>query len=316
MGKWRLRFAALLGVISLGGGKSGQEGQEQIATCGSCDFYHAGVPWLNATLSRTGGCVEDCSHLNLRNRGIVTITIGTFDGLAGLSYLSLHGNQITQHPPDLFRNLTALESFSIYDNPLGCVYGVPEDVDMDSYALRNGFYETPRCPANCSINTFYDADMDVCLLCPEGKFTWGVGAVNCSEFDPSCSSSRTTASPTTPSPTTMPSPPAPILCEGDEQTLSVNRMDLCAFSKLYPTEKLFHSIFDQSWGGVEENKYMLQTGGLGENMQGNEWKVGGCGAQLSCEIETHDWVCFAYNECHDVFVPLGYDRELLIVRKC
>ena len=41
-----------------------------------------------------------------------------------------------------------------------------------------------------------------------------------------------------------------------------------------------------------------------------------CGVQLSCVIEIHDWVYFTYNEFHDVFVPLGYNRELLIVRKC
>jgi hypothetical protein len=51
-------------------------------------------------------------------------------------------------------------------------------------------------------------------------------------------------------------------------------------------------------------------------MQGNEWKVWVCGAQLSRALETRDWVYFTYNEFHDVFVPLGYNRELLIVRKC
>ena len=46
------------------------------------------------------------------------------------------------------------------------------------------------------------------------------------------------------------------------------------------------------------------------------WKVWVCGAQLPCAIEEQDWVCFTYNEFHDVFVPWGYNRELLIVRKC
>jgi hypothetical protein len=68
-------------------------------------------------------------------------------------------------------------------------------------------------------------------------------------------------------------------------------------------------------GHVKENRYIFQTGGLGKKMQGDAWKVWVCGAQLPCALEAHDWVCFTYHEIHDVFVPLGYNRELLIVRR-
>ena len=38
---------------------------------------------------------------------------------------------------------------------------------------------TPRCPASCTVNTYYDTDALACLACPSGTFTHGVGAVNC-----------------------------------------------------------------------------------------------------------------------------------------
>ena len=93
-------------------------------------------------------------------------------------------------------------------------------------------------------------------------------------------------------------------------------VDLCVPPKLHPAEKVCHCVFDKTWEDIQANRYIYQTGGLGKKMQGEEWKVWVCGAQLPCAIQTHDWVCFTYNEFHDVFVPLGHNRELLIVRKC
>ena len=86
--------------------------------------------------------------------------------------------------------------------------------------------------------------------------------------------------------------------------------------KLYPAENVSHCVFDKTWEDNQANRYIFQTGGLGRKMRGDEWKVWVCGAQLSCALEISDWVCFTYNEFHDVFVPWGYNRELLIVRKC
>jgi hypothetical protein len=127
----------------------------------------------------------------------------------------------------------------------------------------------------------------------------------------------TSVAPTTPSPTTTPSPPATIIiCKDDNKPFTINGINLCVPPKLYPAENVSHCIFDKTWEDVQANRYIYQTGGLGKKMQGNEWKVWVCGAQLSRALETRDWVYFTYNEFHDVFVPLGYNRELLIVRKC
>ena len=117
-----------------------------------------------------------------------------------------------------------------------------------------------------------------------------------------------------PSPTTTPTPP--IICKDNTKAFSVNGIDLCVPPKLYPASNVSHCVFDKTWEDIQANRYIFQTGGLGNKMRGPEWKVWVCGAQLPCAIEKHDWVCFTYNELHDVFVPWGYNRELLIVRKC
>ena len=92
------------------------------------------------------------------------------------------------------RNVPNLHQLEIYDNPLGCVSGIADDVDIDDDALSNGFYETPRCPESCTINTNYDPDNHVCLSCPENTYNDGIGAVECTVVN--------TITPTTPTPTT------------------------------------------------------------------------------------------------------------------
>jgi len=57
---------------------------------------------------------------------------------------------------------------------LGCVSGVADHVQIDPGALSNGFYETPCCPENCTINTYYDDDKHVCLSCPENTYRDGL----------------------------------------------------------------------------------------------------------------------------------------------
>lgn len=39
----------------------------------------------------------------------------------------------------------------------------------------------------------------------------------------------------------------------------------------------------------------------------------GVRAQLACAVERGDCFCFTYNELPSVFVPWGYNRELLVV---
>ena len=121
MSKWLVRFAAVLGVLSLDGGVVGQgvvEGRELIASCGSCEFYLAGVPAVNATVSRTGSCSGDCSGLYLHWRSIVQIANGTFDGLSGLQTLYLYDNQLSSLSVGLFDGLSGLQTLRLYGNQL------------------------------------------------------------------------------------------------------------------------------------------------------------------------------------------------------
>ena len=82
--------------------------------------------------------------------------------------------------------------------------------------------------------------------------------------------------------------------------------------KLYPADNVSHCIFDKTWGDVGTLKGVLETGGMGDLMTPHEWEVWVCGAQLPCAFEKGDWVCFAYNELHGVFVPWGHNRDLRV----
>ena len=261
---------------------------------GGCAFWRDDK---SNVLHRTGNCAEDCKGPD--------IWLSPF--------------RIKSFAEDVFRGLPLLGTISLahgmytWDEDVGCV-PISESMRVtDSFGRT---VQTPRCPSNCTPGTYFKADAHVCLLCPEGKYTWGVGAVNCSDIQISSSSSSTSVAPTAPSPfTTTPSPNATIIiCEGDTKLSTVNGIDLCVPLMLYPAENVSHCIFDKTWEDVQANRYIFQTGGLGNKMRGPEWKVWVCGAQLPCAIEEQDWVCFTYNEFHDVFVPLGYNRELLIVR--
>ena len=56
------------------------------------------------------------------------------------------------------------------------------------------------CPDNCTVKTYYDEDAIVCLACPDGTFTDGVGAVNCTAVavtSPVTTTQTTTATPET-----------------------------------------------------------------------------------------------------------------------
>ena len=114
-----------------------------------------------------------------------------------------------------------------------------------------------------------------------------------------------------------PSPPSTIIiCEGDTKLFTINGIDLCVPSKLYPTQNVSHCIFDKTWEDVRKLNGVLVTGGMGDFMTPYEWEVWVCGAQLPCALEKSDWVCFTYNELYGVFVPWGYNRALRLVGKC
>ena len=193
-----------------------------------------------------------------------------------------------------------------------------------TYAGTSGASNCTLCPPGAFSVTSRSIN---CTLCPVGTFSAFKGATSCTtctdgwtnEHDgsdrcslPSSTSIHTRA---TPSPAPATTPPA-LVCEGDTKAFSVNGIDLCVPPELYPAENVSHCMLERTWGHVKENRYIFQTGGLGKKMQGDAWKVWVCGAQLPCALEAHDWVCFTYHEIHNVFVPLGYNRELLIVRKC
>ena len=84
--------------------------------------------------------------------------------------------------------------------------------------------------------------------------------------------------------------------------------------KLYPKPGATQCAFDRSWEDVKQNRHIFQTGGLGKKMRLDEWKVWVCGSQLPCALATGEWICFTYNEMHDVFVPWGYNSMLRIVK--
>jgi hypothetical protein len=112
-------------------------------------------------------------YLQIQNNEIAQVEPGALN-LPKLQYLDLSGNKIAKLEPGAVGNLSSLEYLNIYDNPLGCVSGVADHVQIDPGALSNGFYETPRCPENCTINTYYDADKHVCLSCPENTYRDGL----------------------------------------------------------------------------------------------------------------------------------------------
>ena len=94
--------------------------------------------------------------------------------------LNLENNALKSLPGDVFKYNTALENLYVYDNPLGCVYDVPNSTEID----RNPSIKTPRCPSNCAVDTFYDASNIICRNCSVGTYTDGVGAANCTLCPP------------------------------------------------------------------------------------------------------------------------------------
>ena len=121
-------------------------------------------------------------YLN-RNRNIAEVRQETFRYSTALEVLYMYGNSIAGVHPETLRNNTALERLEIWETSLGCVPGVPEDVEIDGPAISDCFYEMPCCPIYGAVNTFYDAGMNVCLACPNGTYTSGVGDVNCSDIE-------------------------------------------------------------------------------------------------------------------------------------
>ena len=92
-------------------------------------------------------------RLNLSYNKIASLEPGWVSNVPNLQVLILSGNKIAQLKPGWVSNVPNLKFLWIFDNPLGCVSGFADDVEIDDLAMDYGFYETPRCPENCTINT-------------------------------------------------------------------------------------------------------------------------------------------------------------------
>ena len=109
-------------------------------------------------LHRTGSCAEDCKGPD---------TNGGWN-----FWLPAFG--IKSFAEDVFRGLPLLGTINLahgmytWDEDVGCV-PISESMRVaDSFGRT---VQTSRCPSNCTLGTFYEADAHVCLLCPEGKYT-------------------------------------------------------------------------------------------------------------------------------------------------
>ena len=78
-----LALAAMTAITATAAAQQEQQG-EQIAECGSCTLWLDGEPGVDAELSARGECVENCTDLDLVDRGIVRIANGTFAGMPAL----------------------------------------------------------------------------------------------------------------------------------------------------------------------------------------------------------------------------------------
>jgi hypothetical protein len=127
---------------------------------------------------------------------LVDVHPDTFKYNTALRKIWLAGNRLEAMHPQTFQHNAALEELEIWDNPLGCVPGVPEDVVIDKAAINYGARETPRCPSDCTTATYYDDSTDACFPCGAGTFAVGVGAVTCSRVASASTATPSTAAPT------------------------------------------------------------------------------------------------------------------------
>ena len=125
-------------------------------------------------------------RLDLSNNALTScngsISADVFKYNTALQYLYLYNNAIASLPAEIFSQNVRLISLQIYGNPLGCIYGVPDSARqyLDTRAVSSGQSQTPECPSNCTIQSFYHSDANVCQTCPPGSArSDGVGAVTC-----------------------------------------------------------------------------------------------------------------------------------------
>jgi len=81
---------------------------------GGCTFSKDGT----GSLSRAGTCIATPRVLNLRHKGIQSLSVGVFDGLTALQDLDLSGNMLTRLPVGVFNGLPAIVSLHLDSNAL------------------------------------------------------------------------------------------------------------------------------------------------------------------------------------------------------
>jgi len=265
----------------------------RVANCGDeCTFWVDGLRgWM---LFKTGGPCT-CWFLELQYKGIAKLANGTVSDIPNLQTLNLRNNEIAELEPGWLSNVPNLNNLEIWGNPLGCVSGIAEDVEIDYLVIEHGFYKTPLCPDNCNINTYYDSDNHVCLTCPENTYTDGIGAVNCTAL---------AATTTTPDP----------LCHSEARPFSLAGDTLCVPNSLYPAPNVSHCVFGYTWRDLRSMKGSFSTGGLGKLMTDFEWEVWVC-MEHPCATDKGDRVCFTFSEAHHAFVPWRYKSHLNVLKK-
>jgi hypothetical protein len=187
--------------------------------CGSCAF------WLTAgsVLVRTGNCSDNCPGGQFAPGQLFLSTCygDRFARKCGSRCCALDRDRdIAAVAPGFFEGLTGLRYLFIKGNSVGCVPGVASNVEIDCCPVsiegpptnepvcKRGCAETPRCPSNCTVGTFYGS-AGACLPCPKGLTTTGVGAAGAKScVDPATLSSASSSVTIMPVPTVA-TPEAP-----------------------------------------------------------------------------------------------------------
>ena len=289
-----------------------------LATCGSCAFWRT---LATNTLVRTGSCGADCS-----------------------GDLILHDMRITAVEPGVFTDLTGLGALLIYGNPLGCVLGVPNSVQIiqGQSVLPQENQEIFRCPDNCTVGTFFVYFSNTCPTAGDGicdEPVWcdvGTDCFDCQDMlDYSmCDGYRTgfclpcpdglitegvgavgaesCVHPVT-SVISNTSAPTPSPCASDSLPFSVAGTALCVPHGLFPAPSVQDCLLDKTWRQLRTLDSNLSTGGLGKDMVAGEFEVWICTRHSSCG-SAEGAMCFTYSEGLEVFVPWGLESVLKLTK--
>mmetsp|Transcript_53544 Transcript_53544/g.127336 ORF Transcript_53544/g.127336 Transcript_53544/m.127336 type:complete len:687 (+) Transcript_53544:52-2112(+) len=90
-----------------------------IADCGGCSFWKNATGVGNVWLFRAGFCEGDCTGaLNIEGQGLTDVPAHAFEGLPGVTGMSLANNQLSSLPAGLFAGLSTLSTLDLSQNEL------------------------------------------------------------------------------------------------------------------------------------------------------------------------------------------------------